>query len=671
MKKLLIILLFLATTYYVKAGGNDNANGTSTGTAWGHCPGLTGWTGTATLAAGDNVLFNRGDSWYGTLTISQSGTSGHPITFGAYGSGVKPIITGFTTITGWSNNGGGIYSKSVSVASAPLNMVTVNGVNTGKGRYPKEGNWLTNTTVGTGYITDNSLPSSPNWTGAQIFFKTEGYRWNHGTITSQTTHQINYTRQSTTWAGDDGYAGWGYFIDNDLRTLSTVNGVVPQLGEWFHNGTTFYMYFGGVDPNTKTVQVATLDYGIICAQSYITIDNISVIGFNGDRTSYTNGTLYLMGSNYVSVTNCEIGFIGASAILVGNYLTIDNCWIHDTNGTAILGASNYFTLTNNTIENIGLIYSSMGGWCARGCAMDYGSGTHILVQYNTYRNVGSFCAKTNGADNVTISNNYFYNCVCRAFDAGCIYMNGLSSNRVISNNICVNTSGSMEGTNGTWDACGPPCYSTAEAIYIDNPAIGVTITGNTCAGTIHGSGIKFGNASGVVTTNNTLYNNYFGYEIGSSNAMTNGQYYPIRNLQFTNNKIIAGLADGNSIQFMIFGISSFDDIALWGLATSSGNIYARPLAVSTVDKDFYYNSGLSHDWAWRTHAWWASATGDNNSTFSSVSTSSVNNIHFIYNATKTNKTFTLSQSMVDIANVSYSGTITVTPYTSKVLVGAG
>ena len=153
--------------------------------------------------------------------------------------------------------------------------------------------------------------------------------------------------------------------------------------------------------------------------------------------------------------------------------------------------------------------------------------------------------------------------------------------------------------------------------------------------------------------------------------MTNGQYYPIRNLQFTNNKIIAGLADGNSIQFMIFGISSFDDIALWGLATSSGNIYARPLAVSTVDKDFYYNSGLSHDWAWRTHAWWASATGDNNSTFSSVSTSSVNNIHFIYNATKTNKTFTLSQSMVDIANVSYSGTITVTPYTSKVLVGAG
>ena len=46
------------------------------------------------LAAGDSVLFRKGQTWREQLTIPASGSSGNPITFGAYGSGAQPLISG-------------------------------------------------------------------------------------------------------------------------------------------------------------------------------------------------------------------------------------------------------------------------------------------------------------------------------------------------------------------------------------------------------------------------------------------------------------------------------------------------------------------------------------------------------------------------------------------------
>jgi hypothetical protein len=80
-------------------------------------------------------LFKRGDTWTGTLTVKASGTSVAPITYGAWGEGAKPVITGFTTISGWTNEGGGIYSKVIT-SESQTNMVTIDGVNTGMGQIP-------------------------------------------------------------------------------------------------------------------------------------------------------------------------------------------------------------------------------------------------------------------------------------------------------------------------------------------------------------------------------------------------------------------------------------------------------------------------------------------------------------------------------------------------------
>jgi len=78
--KILFILVFFfglfglakssqAATYYVKNGGNDSLDGLSDATAWAHSPGMSGWTGSATLSSGDILYFRSQDTWTGANPI--------------------------------------------------------------------------------------------------------------------------------------------------------------------------------------------------------------------------------------------------------------------------------------------------------------------------------------------------------------------------------------------------------------------------------------------------------------------------------------------------------------------------------------------------------------------------------------------------------------------------
>ena len=98
-------LTHASTSYYVSNSGNDSNNGTSTSTPWQSITKVNA----ATLSPGDSVLFNRGDTFYGTLQ-ARSGTTSNPVVYDTYGTGNKPVLTGFKTLSTWTNEGGGIYS---------------------------------------------------------------------------------------------------------------------------------------------------------------------------------------------------------------------------------------------------------------------------------------------------------------------------------------------------------------------------------------------------------------------------------------------------------------------------------------------------------------------------------------------------------------------------------
>lgn len=83
------------TVYYVDSvAGLDTNTGTAIDKPWKTVAKVNA-TG---LVAGDQVLFKRGGVWTETLTPAGSGTASQPITFGAYGSGNVPELSGGGTL---------------------------------------------------------------------------------------------------------------------------------------------------------------------------------------------------------------------------------------------------------------------------------------------------------------------------------------------------------------------------------------------------------------------------------------------------------------------------------------------------------------------------------------------------------------------------------------------
>jgi hypothetical protein len=86
--------------FYVDATlGDDDNDGTSPATAWQ----TVAKVNAATLLPGQRVLFKRGGTFAGQLTPTDSGESGNPITYGAYGVGAHPIIDGSAESYGFYN----------------------------------------------------------------------------------------------------------------------------------------------------------------------------------------------------------------------------------------------------------------------------------------------------------------------------------------------------------------------------------------------------------------------------------------------------------------------------------------------------------------------------------------------------------------------------------------
>lgn len=78
-------------TYYVDAAtGNDADSGLSPAKAWKSLDKVN----RTDLKPGTTVRFERGQTWRGALSVTESGTATRPIQIRAYGEGSRPMITG-------------------------------------------------------------------------------------------------------------------------------------------------------------------------------------------------------------------------------------------------------------------------------------------------------------------------------------------------------------------------------------------------------------------------------------------------------------------------------------------------------------------------------------------------------------------------------------------------
>lgn len=267
----LILVFFIlplqATTYYVSASGSDTAGGTTPETAWQTLRKVS----LVSYVAGDQVVLKKGDTFYGTLNIGSSGTQGHPITVGAYGSGASPVIMGFTTVTGWTNPEPNIWESVEEVSTlATCNLVSVNGVNTPMGRTPNLGSYFAlESHQGNTSITSSNLTGIPDWRGAQVVMRKERWIWQTGTIIKQKGGIITYTDEGKFTPRDQ----WGFFIQQDPHTLDAQN-------EWYYNPKNKRIRLYSTSQPTS-VKVASREYATdLIGRSYLIMEGLTLSGTN-------------------------------------------------------------------------------------------------------------------------------------------------------------------------------------------------------------------------------------------------------------------------------------------------------------------------------------------------------------------------------------------------------
>ena len=516
--------------------------------------------------------------------------SGSPITYSSYGTGEKPIITGFTTVSAWTNIGGNIWESTNAVSTlSTCNMVIINGVNAPMGRYPNadaaNGGYLTfQSHSGTTSITSSSLSGTHNWTGAELVIRLNRWTIDIMPITGQSGGTLTY-------GGGAKYEptnAYGFFIQNDAGTLD-------QQNEWYYNPTTKKISIYSTSEPTN-VQVPTVSTLVTLHSDYVTFDGITVEGANDYcfENQWDN-------MNNITIQNCSIQYAGIDALSIANitYFTVTNNVISDANscGVDCYTTTPNATITYNVISNIG-IYAGMGkdgGFFNNMMAIRHVSSANGTIQHNTITNVGYVGICFWGSNSVVEYN--VIDTFCTVLDDGSgIYNFGNTyTGQEINNNIVLNGIGNPDGTNSSDFA--------TYGIYLDDDARNVSVTNNTVANCSDG-GIFLHNASYITLTGNTVYNCAREQLLTSDNSA----YDNITNCIINNNIFVAKSASQNIAMLLTSGSGLIEDIGAF-----DSNYYARPID----DTDVFYvrpNGWDTPDYHYTLSEWQTYSGQDANST---------------------------------------------------------
>ena len=634
-----IVLLSMASfsaTYYVSTAGDDSNSGLTSSLAWKTLARVNA----ATLSAGDQVLFQRGNTFYGSLTVKNSGTSANTIKLNAYGTGNNPIISGFSTLSSWTSNGNGIYYATLDVPR--LNIVTLDGAVKGMGRFPETGYMNYETHNAKVSITDNQLTGTTNWTGAEIGIRK--YRWilDRHVVTNHSAGTITYS-SNTDYGNATLYEPLdknGYFIQNNIGCLN-------DLGDWSYNGSEnrIYMYFGSGGPLGHIVKVGSADKNLtISNQSYIDLTNIDFEGAN------ING-LYLTGSNYISINGCNFNNQGGNAIygLTAKYIKVSGGSIINVlnNGIFFEWDVNNATVDGLTITNAGIIpgASKSGDGTSVGL---YIAGNNAVIRNCKITNAGYNGIHFNGDDALVENNRVDSFCTEKDDGAGIYTYGGVRA--TIRNNIVLNAIGAYAGAEyGYWEP-----FGKAAGIYLDNGTAShnAIISGNSLA---HGewAGIFINDNGGNSLLNNIVFNFseqlfIIEYSLGK-----------VRNTTITGNQFIAKTIKQKTLFNQMYVAESPSLLGAF-----NNNYLARPMDDNlTIQISTNGNTLIQ-----RTLEEWKTYSGqDANSKKSPQAITNENDLQFEYNATQSVKTVSLGRPMIDIKGTKYQGTVTLQPYTSVVL----
>ena len=637
-----------ATNYYFSdSDGDDSRSSTQAqdpSTPWKSLSKLNSFF--PYLQPGDQVLFKRGDIFYGSIVTAKSGSSSSPIVFTDYGSSnTRPTISGFSVVSDWNSYGNGIYVSNELPAGSAMNMVVINGQEYAMGRYPNansdNGGYLTFDSHGHNYINDNENRLSNEWEGAQLVVRTSHYQIERASITDISGNSISYSPSFDHSLTDK----FGYFVQNSIKALD-------QFGEWYYNPSNhrLYVYFGSNDPSNYTVEASTIDILFTAHHSNIELNDIRLRGAN--KYALYND---LAGVSNLHVNNCRLVYSGLDAVAVAgtsNFL-LENSTIGYSNSNAIdLYYNNYnFVVKNTSIQNTAIFQGMLQKDVGNRYGMAIYGADGLTALNNTINNTGFIGINYTGSNNL-IQNNYINNFCLTLDDGAGIYTFGGNNptyyNRRIIGNIVVNGIGAKAGTYST-----DPNYVPSEGIYFDDNSTNVEVSNNTVANCAN-TGIYVHNAKGITIRNNVIYNNHvqiaFQHDHNGNGGVSNGV--------ITRNQVFSKSAS----QLVLMLQSSDNDFNNFG--TFDSNYYCRPFQEDGIN---YTNWFYNKDGYYNLSGWQSTYNKDWHTKKTPVSVADSSDILFQYNASTSTKTVNLDGTYIGINSVTYTGKVDLAPYTSIIL----
>lgn len=646
---LLISLVFLYLSspeslcknyYFSSSIGNDSYTSTQAqnpSTPWKTIEKLN--NSMSLLYAGDSVFFKRGEIFVGQILLSRSGTKSAKIGFSAYGAGKLPVIKGTLPVSGWTRISGNLWKANCPQLGSEITNFFINGKSQQIGRFPNadasnKGYLNIDSHTGKTVIVCSGIQSSTDWTGGEAVIRTARWMIDRAIINSHVGSTLNLG-ESTSY---EMINNSGFFIQNHIKTLD-------QNGEWYYDSSKKIMYiYYSSDPNSVSTEASYYSYGLKFSE-----DNISVKNLEFKGALYYN--LYIANSSNIEIKNCVISEAGNNAVVLieCSNVTFSGNSINRVNNNALgFVECRNISVNNNLIHKVGLRPGMSLKSDPRFMGI-YFTGNNVRCESNIIDSLG-YAGLYFADDTILIKNNYIAHFCMTVDDGGAIYTGGdgtIRKNRIIESNIIINGIGAGLGTKD-------PTFSSAHGIYLDDRANNIIITGNTIAN-CPGYGLYVHNSNNISLTNNTIYNTRKQLALVHDNYATD---FPIRNCTIKNNIFFSKPGD----QLVASFTSYKEDLTLMG--SFSQNYYCRPVEDNRTLYTYTPSKGLIY----RTLSEWQTYSGlDANSLISPIALSSETGIRFEYNATNSNKAVALDAGYLDVKGKSYSGSVTLLPFTSVIL----
>jgi hypothetical protein len=547
-----------SAVYYVDSNGNDSNDGLSASTPWKTIVKVNSIM--SSLTAGSQILFKRGDTFYGMIMATKSGTAGNEIVFGSYGTGNLPVVTGVKAVIGWTVHSGNIYSANISDT---ISHLFANGKLMTVARFPNSRFLKCDYANSTVAFDDAELTQPAGyWNQATCRVRTGNWCYESRTVSGYSAGHIDLSSAVQNII----YPKAGYYFDNRLALLDTAN-------EYFYDKAAGKLYFyapGGVDPNTIQVEAVTTRYGFLLANG---LNNVIVQDI--EFSKFRENCVEIYTASNVRVQRCKMNNAGKSGLRInGSNNVVDNNIIEDNMNTGITGVFTNCTVSNNLVNRTALVPGyAENSWGGHGIQFYLSTGTVCLnnvIDSSGY--TGMLVSK-----NMLVKNNVVSNSCMTLNDGGGIDLDDADGMQILDN-IVINSFGNVESS-----------YSLskyANGIYFGpNVTKNVLIKGNTIANNSY-VGINVDNKATSANNqiiNNILYNNAYSQIVMTDYSSTS--YTPSYNNLVKGNLFYCLSNTQTGMEHQMFRSPSFSDYG-----TFDSNYYSNPYTEHFMRRSMVYGT---------------------------------------------------------------------------------